>query len=239
MKKIILDTLFPIFCLGCETHETWLCEKCFSKIEILDRQICLLCESVLTPQGKLCPSCRKRLKSFLDCLVVVTLYENPLVKQLIYTLKYRFVESLAEPLAKLLLKSLLQNEIPLPDYIIPVPLHSRRLRWRGFNQSLLLAQKISGELAPPMKIEILEILERRKCNRPQMEIKKYQDRLENVKGIFRIKDGAPDLKNKIVLLIDDIATTGATLEECAEVLKEKGAKKIHAVVVARQTIKKT
>ncbi len=238
MKKLILDTLLPISCLGCETHETWLCEKCFSKIEVPDRQICPLCENALTPQGKICTSCQKRQKSFLDCLVVAASYENSLIKQLIHALKYRFIENLAEPLAKLLLKSLLQNEIPLPDYIIPVPLHSRRLRWRGFNQSLLLAQKISEELAPPMKIEILEILERRKCNRPQMEIKKYKDRLDNVKGIFHLKDESPDLKNKIVLLLDDIATTGATLEECARVLKEKGAKKIYAAVVARQTIKK-
>jgi len=173
---------------------------------------------------------------------------------MIHALKYRFIENLAEPLAKLLLKSLLQNEIPLPDCIIPVPLHPRRLRWRGFNQSLLLAQKISEDLTPLMKIEILEILERRKYNRPQMEIKKYQDRLDNVKGIFRLKDeprttasqlwppvvrgSSPDLKNKIILLLDDIATTGATLEECARTLKEKGAKKIYAAVVARQTIKK-
>lgn len=240
MKKLILDTLFPISCLGCETHETWLCEKCFSNIEVPDRQICPLCENALTPQGKVCPSCQKRQKSFLDCLIVAASYENPLVKQLVHVLKYRFIESLAEPLARLLLKSLLQNEIPLPDCIIPVPLHPRRLRWRGFNQSLLLAQKISEDLTPLMKIEILEILERRKYNKPQMEIRGYQDRRENVRDLFAVKSGADlsHIKGKTIYLIDDIATTGATLEECAKALKKAGAKKVFAAVVARQTIKK-
>jgi ComF family protein len=237
MKKLLLDIFFPISCLGCKTDETWLCEKCFSEIKILASQVCPLCENVLTRQGKLCPSCKRQRKSHFDCLVVATSYENPFVKQMIHALKYRFVEDLAEPLARLLTKSLLQNEIPLPDCLVPVPLHPRRLRWRGFNQSLLIAQKVSEGLAPLLKIEILQILERRRHNRPQMEIKKYQDRLDNVKGIFHPQNKALNLKNKTVLLLDDIATTGATLEECARVLKEKGAKKVYAAVIARQTIK--
>jgi ComF family protein len=121
-----------------------------------------------------------------------------------------------------------------------VPLHPKRLRWRGFNQSLLLAKHISNELSPQMEIEILDILERKYHSIPQMRVKNYQERMENVKNIFDLRSSFnPDLiKNKNILLIDDIATTGATLGECAKILKSAGAKKVFAAVVARQSIKK-
>ena len=138
-----------------------------------------------------------------------------------------------------MVNALLANEIPLPRAFIPVPLHPRRLRWRGFNQALRLAENISQNLAPPLKIPVLDILERRKYNKPQMEVKNYQDRLKNVHDLFIIESDANlvHVKGKTVCLIDDIATTGATLQECAKVLKEAGAKKVFAAVVARQGIK--
>lgn len=136
-----------------------------------------------------------------------------------------------------MVKALLKHDSAIPDYIVPVPLHSRRLRWRGFNQSLLLAERISENIAPLMKIEVLDILERNKYRKPQMTIKKYQDRMKNVENIFCLKNELPVLKNKNILLVDDIATTGATIGECARMLKEKGAKNIFGVVIARQTIK--
>jgi competence protein ComFC len=103
----------------------------------------------------------------------------------------------------------------------------------------LLASRIPEELAPLTGIEILDILERKKFNRPQMQIKNYQERLQNMHNIFGLKsDTDPNLiKNKKILLIDDIATTGATLEECAKILKSAGAKKVSAAVVARQSVK--
>lgn len=91
-----------------------------------------------------------------------------------------------------------------------------------------------------MEIEILDILERRRNNRPQMSIKNRKDRLQNVRDIFAFGPGADTakIKSKTVLLVDDIATTGATLEECAKVLKSAGARKVFAAVVARQSLKK-
>ncbi len=140
----------------------------------------------------------------------------------------------------LLVKALVRSDFSVPDCIIPVPLHPRRLRWRGFNQSLLLAEHIAEELTPLLKIEVLDILSRARFNQPQMKIKNYQERLQNVKDIFTFRpDTDPSLiKNKSILLVDDIATTGATLEECAKVLKSAGAKKVFAAVVARQSVKK-
>jgi len=234
IRKIVLDTLFPISCFSCEVPDQWICGKCLAGIRIRENQFCPACENIATPYGKICPSCRERRKTRLDGLVVAASYENPLLKRLVSGFKYRFITDLAEPLGHLLTGAIVQNDLPVPDFIVPVPLHPRRLRWRGFNQSRLLAEKIAGEITPLMRIEVLEILGRKKYRKPQMGIKKYQDRLDNVKGIFHLENGFLDLKNKQILLIDDIATTGATLEECARVLKSAGAKKVFAAVIARQ-----
>ncbi|HBB36664.1 MAG: Amidophosphoribosyltransferase-like protein [Candidatus Moranbacteria bacterium GW2011_GWC1_45_18] len=240
IKKIILDTLFPVICLGCRKNDCWLCEECFRGIPLRREQICPACENKTTVSGFLCISCQTGRKFLLDALISSVSYENQNVKKMVHYFKYRFVFSLSEPLARLQTKALLSHHIPLPRAIIPVPLHPRRLRWRGFNQALLLAEYISQNLAPPLKIPVLDILERRKYNKPQMELGNYQDRLENVRNLFKMRSGAvfDNIKGKTVYLIDDIATTGATLEECAKTLKESGVKKVIAVVIARQTLKK-
>lgn len=240
IKKIILDTLFPINCFGCQKNDFWLCEECFQKIPLQRDQVCPACEREITSSGFLCRACRTSRDLKLDALVSAVSYDNQNVKKMVYNLKYRFVGDLSCPLARLEIKALLSHNTPLPSAIIPVPLHPRRLRWRGFNQSLLIAENISQNLAPPFKIPVLDILERRKYNKPQMELENYQDRLENVRDLFRIKSGADldNIKGKIIYLVDDIATTGATLEECAKVIKQVGAKKVFAIVIARQTLKK-
>lgn len=241
IKNIILETLFPIFCLSCGKEGDWLCDRCISGIKLLDFQVCPDCEENITERGSLCPYCRRSGKLFIDLLLVATSYENPVIKRLVHSLKYRFVAGIADPLSALLVRAIQKKDLSLPNFIVPVPLHPRRLRWRGFNQSLLLARNISEELAPPLRIEVLDILNRKKYNRPQMEIKNYQERLANIKDNFFLGDGlAKDkLKNKTILLVDDVATTGATLNECAAILKRGGAKKVFAIVAARQTFKKS
>jgi ComF family protein len=238
LKKIILDTLFPINCFSCGAADHWFCPDCLSRVKILEQQFCPWCEKIEIPEGRLCASCKEKRESPLDGLLQSVSYENPPIKKMIFALKYRFIRELSFPLADIIMRAALQNDIPIPDCIVPIPLHPRRLRWRGFNQAELLAEKFSEELVPFFKIKVLDILERKKHKKPQMEIKKYRDRLESVNGIFSLKAGSPSLKNKRILLIDDIATTGATLQECARVLKENGAKKVFAVVISRQSFKK-
>jgi competence protein ComFC len=239
-KNLILDTLFPINCLSCSREGDWLCQICRDKIKICDIQLCPLCEREITLSGKLCSGCKNSRLSPLDQLITAASYENSLVKQLIHNLKYRFVQNSAKPLATLMHKSVLRNELELPDMLIPIPLHPRRLRWRGFNQSEALALELAKEIAAPLSISVVSILNRKKLNRPQMGIKNYRERLKNVIGIFALGEKyAEIIKNKKVLLVDDIATTGATLQEAAKVLKEGGAKKVMAIVIARQTFKKS
>jgi len=240
LKNIILDSLFPVFCLSCQKEGFWLCEKCLAETKILDFQVCPACEEVITDKGFLCHFCREARKSRLDGLIAAVSYDDPVARKMVHNFKYRFIGDISESLAKLIFRALVRNDITLPDFVVPVPLHPKRLRWRGFNQSLLLAEYISKEISPMMEIDILDILQRKHYNAPQMNVKNYRERLENVKNIFGLKSDINfDLvKNKNILLIDDIATTGATLEECAKVLKLAGAKKVFAAVVARQTLKK-
>jgi ComF family protein len=238
-KNFILDTLFPIACLGCQKEGIWLCCDCMAQIKILDFQLCPVCEKNITENGNLCPACKISRKFYLDSMVAAVSYENTISKKLIYNLKYRFISDSSHPLSELMVKALMRNDLPIPDFIVPVPLHPRRLRWRGFNQSRLLAENISKNLAPLLEIEVIDVLRRNKNNKAQMKIKSYSERLQNIQNIFSFDSQFSQniVKNKKILLIDDIATTGATLQECAKILKQNGVKKVYGAVIARQTIK--
>ncbi|MBA4319189.1 MAG: hypothetical protein C0412_12380 [Flavobacterium sp.] len=159
---------------------------------------------------------------------------------MVHLYKYRFAEDLHVPLGKLLIKAILQAEIPIPDYIIPIPLHPRRLRWRGFNQAQLLAEYLGANLTPGLPIPFLNnLLLRQKYTHPQMEIKNYSQRQKNMANAFALnKENESLITGKNVLLVDDIATTGSTLFECARILKMAGAQSVFGVVIARQEFKK-
>lgn len=139
-----------------------------------------------------------------------------------------------------MVKSILKNNLPIADAIIPVPLHSRRLRWREFNQSEKLANFISENLTPSFPLSVYsDFLIRKRYTTAQMKIKNYSLRKENIKNAF-VANKNQDLsviKNKRILLVDDIATTGATLFECAKILKKNGAKEVFGVVIARQEMR--
>jgi ComF family protein len=240
INKFILDILFPVHCIGCKKEGFWICDTCLSHIKIRDEHYCPICERMITPDGKICLSCknpsRRRTKRIsLDGLIVASSYAQFPIANAVHLFKYRFVSDLHIPLGNLLVKVLQKTETPLPDVIIPVPLHKRRLRWRGFNQSFLLAKYLSQNLLPQNIISLDEkILIRSRYTTPQMGIKDCDSRQINIANAFSISPDA-DIKNKTFLLVDDIATTGSTIFECAKVLKNGGAKEVFAVVVARQS----
>ncbi len=234
LHEVFLDCLFPINCLGCQKENHWLCSNCRQKIKTSTEQVCPKCEKNLTPDGKVCHHCRP--DSPLDGLLVCASYQDRQLRQTIHNFKYRFVSDLAIPLGKILTEKIGSSSIPLPDLILPVPLHPRRERWRGFNQSHLLAKQVSQNLTPNFEISLdSKTLQRIRFTDSQMKIKNYQKRYLNLKNAFKIID-PEKIRQKRILLIDDIATTGATIFECAEVLREAGASEIFAVVLARQEI---
>jgi ComF family protein len=243
IKNFILDTLFPINCITCGYDNFWLCNECLQKITISDFQICPSCERFITDQGKLCPNCKSRARKepfHLNALVAATKYNENNISKLIHSYKYNFVRDLSAPLGEILVKSLLKSDLPLPNFIVPVPLHPRRLRWRGFNQAELLANFVSQKLTPGFEIPVInDLLIRKKYSSPQMKIKNYSERKSNIQNSFAINQKSLEtVKGKKILLVDDVATTASTLLECAKILKINGASKVFAVVVARQEIKR-
>ncbi len=238
IKKFILDTVFPVYCISCDKEGAWFCEKCFSKIIFKIEQTCPICKKATIPNGEICFGCKY--KNDIDGILVSSFYkknkQKTNVAKLIHYYKYRFVSGISEVLGKILEKSILASTLPLPEILIPVPLHPRRLRWRGFNQSQLLADYLGVNLTPGLDIPVrTDILIRKRYTKPQMEIKDRRKRTINTHDAFGFNlDTSQMIKGKIVFLIDDIATTGSTLFECAKVLKEAGAKKVYGIVLTRQ-----
>ena len=244
-KNFILDTLFPINCLSCNKDGAWLCNECLKNIELLSFQVCPKCEDTVTEFGQLCRNCKT--STDLDALVVALKYQDHHIDKFVHLYKYRFVKDLHIPLGKILVEAILNSGLPMPDIIVPVPLHKRRLRWRGFNQSELLANYVSQNLTPGFEIPVFpNLLTRHKYTPPQMKIGKYADRQKNMQDAFAFNQQSKDFQQLQhtglcekynVLLIDDIATTGSTFFECARILKQNGAKKVFGAVIARQEMK--
>lgn len=239
IKEFILDTLFPISCLSCGTANEWICKECLTKTPLKNNQNCPFCEKVITPNGRVCFNCHK--KSSLDGLLVVASYKNKLVSSAVHYYKYRFVKDLSFPLGEIMIKKIMCSEFSLPDIIIPVPLHKKRLRWRGFNQAQLLAKYLGKNMTPGLDIPVRDdLIQRYRYTSPQMKIRNYSQRKKNIEGAFRLKENIKkEIQEKSILLVDDIATTGATLFECAKILKKFGAKQVFGIVIARQENKKS
>ena len=236
LRKIhtgVLDTLFPLRCLGCGAPGHNLCDACLATFPRRLRQRCPTCLKATTPRGETCFACTG-IRS-LDGLFAASLYRSSLVAETLHTYKYRFIPAFAEPLGTWLADRIIECDLPLPDIFIPVPLHPRRLRFRGFNQSALLAETLADTLTPGLSIPVLtDCLLRIRYTKPQMKTASREERLGNLTNAFAL---APDsqalIRGRSVWLIDDIATTGTTLEECARVLKDAGAKSVFGITLAR------
>ncbi|MFA7244249.1 MAG: ComF family protein [Patescibacteria group bacterium] len=153
-------------------------------------------------------------------------YDAGPTKEIIHHLKYSGFVDLAGILGELLVERLLLEAIPDNCVIVSVPLSLKRKAERGFNQSELIGKYVSNKLGIPG----CDALSRIKDQKPQATLKR-NERLSNLTGVFRVEDDE-FVHGKNVLLIDDVATTGTTLNECAKVLKAAGAKKVYGVVVA-------
>lgn len=235
IRKGILDTLFPLHCLGCDKKGFWLCSSCESSIPRRVKQSCPVCLKHITPYGQVCFECKDAKSSALDGIFAAAYYKFPLLKFIIHSYKYRFLSELSDSLANVLESELRKHDIPLPDTIIPVPLHKRRLRFRGFNQSELLAEHLATTLAPALVLQVFKnALVRVRYTSPQMKTHSKEERMKNLKNAFQVNPlQSGQLQGKNIWLIDDVATTGTTLEECATVLKKHGAKSVFGIVLAR------
>lgn len=213
IAKNFLNLLYPLHCLGCETaleamNEFHLCGHCAASIN-----------HNAMPPFELDDS---RVKAYSACL-----YDDAL-KELVHSFKYKGKTVLAKIFSKLMIDYIKDNpEIIDVDLVTIVPLHKERLREREFNQSLLIANPISREYS----LVLINTLEKIRKTRYQNELLK-SERLKNLKKAFSVSPGA-DIKDKKILLIDDIMTTGSTLGECAKTLLSGGAKSVKCFTLAR------
>ncbi|NOY35880.1 MAG: ComF family protein [bacterium] len=206
----ILSVLYPQKCLGCGLKNEILCRRCVQKIDY----------PTLPASGN---------------VFAAADYNDGFAKKTIWLLKYRKIKTAAKPLAELLHTRIVQRPSLAAALkkgswiIIPVPLSKKRLRERGFNQSELIARNLSDRMSVRMAPDVLYKL---KDTPSQVSIKDRKERLANLTDSFAAKNTRL-VKDKNVILVDDVTTTGATLKEAHKTLRAAGAKKVIALVVAR------
>jgi ComF family protein len=233
--RALLDFFLPPKCLLCgETPGSQLqdrpCPVCLSRIKFFSSPRCPRCGiGFVSPSERdhLCSGCLTEEPYFARARAVC-LYEG-LIVETICRFKYGGVTRLARPLGSFLTEYR-DPEFPFTDFdlILPVPLHSQRLRERGFNQSLLLARRFSRKHSLPLNFTALQ---RSRSTRPQTELS-GAERRTNVRGAFLIQEPEA-VAGRRVLLVDDVFTTGATVRECARVLIRAGAQRVDVLTLAR------
>jgi len=224
--EFLLDLVFPRLCVGCGSEGSYLCESCVRGIKRRKAQECPECEKP-SKLGEYCLKCRPGKN--LDGIIAGTDFENEILKHAMHLFKYESVKSLASPLSALFpgtgIESICRNGSAV---LVPVPLHKSKLRKRGYSQTELLAE----ELGRNLKIEVKAgMLSKSKRTAPQMELGK-KERLVNLSNAFRCKEPS-SVTGKTILLVDDICTTGSTLEECAREIRRHRPGKIWGVTIGR------
>lgn len=211
----------PCVLCGSMSHDGLWCAACDGALPYLDVPRCPTC-ALPTSGGELCGQCLKHAPLFARATAVFG-YAFPLDK-LMQAMKYGEQLALADAFAEKLARRI--DKKRLPDHIIPVPLHPAKLRERGFNQSLLLAARIAREL----DVNLLHDTCRRVRDTPPQSALPWKERKKNVRGAFCCD---ADLSGKHVALVDDVLTTGASLDALAEAVQKRGASEISVWVVAR------
>lgn len=227
--NFILDLLFPIECLACHKSGVFLCLDCIKTLKKPEKLKCVVCDKP-SPFGKTHQDCVNKNK--IDGLIIALDYHDANVRIAIENFKYKLVKDLGENLSQILYDSVLNNSLESlfkTFKILPVPLHTKRLRWRGFNQAEALASNLAEKLSAQTDKELVV---RVKNTKPQSELKRDK-RLQNLENAFALKNPDTNLSGQKFLLVDDVATTGATFNEIAKVLKKAGAEEVWAIAIAR------
>lgn len=205
------ELVFPPFCLSCHRLGKFLCDECYEQLQFLSLPIQIHLEPL-----------------YLDELYAAVQYSPP-ITDLIHAMKYDGVSRLAEYCGQFLYQSV---NIPVIDCLTAVPLHPKRQRQRGFNQSEVMAL----EVAHAMQLPYANVLTRQRQTSPQASLTHKSDRLHHLDDAFTINTTflhqTLPLPYTSVLLLDDVVTTGTTLNQCAKVLKQSGVQKVIGMVIA-------
>jgi ComF family protein len=231
----LLLFLYPPTCAGCgepvaPAEPLGFCPRCRDSLELGGSPCCPTCGLPLSPEAPepyQCGACLEGLYRF-DRARAAGPYRG-LLREVIHRFKYEGHISLARPLAQLLLPVARElctlHEIHV---VVPVPLHPRRLRDRGFNQAALLARRVGSSINLPVRYTVLR---RRRWTAPQIGLSP-RERAQNVRGAFAVSEPAL-VRSRGVMLVDDVFTTGETVDQCVRELKRGGAREVVVLTVAR------
>ena len=222
LGRMLQEVVFPTRCVSCSSPESWLCARCLDITGQLLVDRCWLCAAPFEDEI-LCRICTHFQPAFERILV-----ERPFVGPLrhaIHRFKFESGRSLADTLAATMSREI--GELSTDTAIVPVPLHHNRLDERGYNQSNLLGQKLATEYRLPLEERIMA---RIRDTKAQMSLPPVERR-RNVRGAFATIAGVEMPKR--VLLVDDVVTTGSTVDECARILKAAGVERVTVAAIAR------
>jgi len=233
--KGLADLVFPPRCIACGNLVNGIeanpfCQSCFSHVHFIQSPLCARCGiPFAAEEGRdhLCGDCATS-KAHFTVARAVGRYEDVLLDA-IHRFKYKGKTHIGEVLGQIMAS----HDYPsfrIIDYtmIVPVPLHRKRLRERGFNQSVILAREVAKRHSLPMNFAVLK---RKTWTEPQVMLGK-DARGANVRGAFEVTDNEK-MRDEKVLLVDDVYTTGSTVKECARVLKKSGAAEVAVLTLAR------
>jgi len=221
-RNWVLDWVMPRYCYGCGIEGELFCKNCCkSRIEIKNTQECPDCR-MKSGDGVWCDKCIGNWN--IDGLIVCC-EKNDVLAKLVSEFKYKDIYSLDEILGNFFIQESFGRKFEMADFVTSVPLERKRFWWRGYNQAELLARQVSARF----NISYCDVINRNFFTKQQVGLSR-KERFENVKDVFDLNNR---LDNKVVLLVDDVCTTMATLEECAKKMKENGAKKVYGIVLAR------
>ena len=205
MFRTILDAVFPVHCVGgCYPYDTWLCRDCIRQVA----------NPFCTPLRQSSPD------TSIDIMYGLGVYQTPLLQRAIHTLKYRKIPQVGIALGNHM-KDIL--EVSQYDICVPIPLHAKKLKQRGFNQSQIIAEQLGIPVRAPLQ-RVMHTTAQATLNRAQ--------RLVNMQNAFALTPGYSSLHGARILLVDDVYTTGATTQSAASVLRTAGAAYVDVAVIA-------
>jgi ComF family protein len=233
--SLALDFLFPPICLLCGSKDIYhvgcfICKDCLNSISFISHPVCVRCgRPFLTEATRdhVCGNCLTQ-EPYFNLVRALGRYEGAL-ETIIHNLKYKQKFSMVN-LLSFLLDHMHNHSITFPSYdlLIPVPLHRSRLRQRGFNQTVILGNILKKKYHLPLHTSILQRIAH---TLPQVTLP-VKARKVNMQNAFKVKEPR-SVEGKTILLLDDVYTTGATMNECARILKKSGASRVDGFVIAR------
>ncbi|HET6478244.1 MAG TPA: ComF family protein [Dehalococcoidales bacterium] len=225
LKGAALDFIFPPYCVGCGREGAFICPVCRQSLPRIIPPVCPRCGRPHS-SGVFCPDCI-RWQADIDGIRSPFRFEG-VMREAIHQLKYQNLRALAAPLARMLQEYLIASPLDI-DVLVPVPLHRKRLRERGYNQTSLLAKELGKLINTPV---VDDVLVRQRHTPPQARTATIEERTHNIADAFACRGNG--LRGRRVLLLDDVATSGTTLDACATVLKANGVDSVWGLVMARE-----